>query len=329
MKSYKEFINESWEIHSDVLDKLIDPIRDDIADMLVDLVGYDINFIPANMFFESSMGFKLLIKRKGYYNDGSGPMPGNEDIDPVVIDEDILDEFGRLIHFIESEIGFYYNNTISYYNYILTEKGFCHRGSDLFSSLVDQQDGKKFIISISMFFGNKIPWTKPKESTKSDTPVKESLDKFNYRLVDLDLREDIKDIFLELKSLDKFNYRLVDLDLREDIKDIFLELKDDGYDIVFRWIPRFSGDNLSSDNYPFLMVSKQGLRNSINLSYQRFDDFRFSSEILEEYMVRLGNMLGSEWKVYFEWAGNDGKYYLGKSGEVYNSVVYRIFMVRK
>ena len=143
------------------------------------------------------------------------------------------------------------------------------------------------------------------------------------------MREDIKDIFLELKSLDKFNYRLVDLDLREDIKDIFLELKDDGYDIVFRWIPRFSGDNLSSDNYPFLMVSKQGLRNSINLSYQRFDDFRFSSEILEEYMVRLGNMLGSEWKVYFEWAGNDGKYYLGKSGEVYNSVVYRIFMVRK
>jgi hypothetical protein len=170
MKSYKEFINESWEIHSDVLDNLIDPIRDDIKDMLVDLVGYDINFIPANMFPESSMGFKLLIKRKGYYNDGSYPMPGNEDIDPVAIDEDILDEFGRLIHFIESEIGFYYNNTISYYNYILTEKGFCHRGRDLFSSLTDQQ-GKKFIVSISMFFGNKIPWTKPKKSTKTESNI--------------------------------------------------------------------------------------------------------------------------------------------------------------
>jgi hypothetical protein len=308
MKSYKEFINESWEIHSDVLDNLIDPIRSDIKDMLVDLVGYDINFIPANMFPDSSMGFQLLIKRKGYYNDGSGPMPGNEDIDPVAIDEDILDEFGRLIHFIESEIGFYYNNTISYYNYILTEKGFCHRGRDLFSSLTDQE-GKKFIVSISMFFGNKIPWTKPKESTKSDTPVKE--------------------------SLDKFNYRLVDLDLREDIEDIFLELKDDGYDIVFRWIPSFSKDNLYSDNYPYLVVSKHGLRNSINLSYQRidshveFDDFRFSSEILEEYMVRLGNMLGSEWKVYFEWAGNDGRLYLAKPGNVYNSFAYRIFMVRK
>ena len=170
MKSYKEFINESWEIHSDVLDNLIDPIRDDIKDMLVDLVGYDINFIPANMFPESSMGFKLLIKRKGYYNDGSYPLPGNGDIDPVAIDEDILDEFGRLIHFIESEIGFYYNNTISYYNYILTEKGFCHRGRDLFSSLTDQQ-GKKFIVSISMFFGNKIPWTKPKKSTKTESNI--------------------------------------------------------------------------------------------------------------------------------------------------------------
>ena len=170
MKSYKEFINESWEIHSDVLDNLIDPIRDDIKDMLVDLVGYDIKFIPANMFPDSSMGFQLLIKRKGYYNDGSGPMPGNEDIDPVAIDEDILDEFRRLIHFIESEIGFYYN-TISYYNYILTEKGFCHRGKELFSSLTDQQEGKKFIVSISMFFGNKIPWTKPKESTKTESNI--------------------------------------------------------------------------------------------------------------------------------------------------------------
>ena len=169
MKSYKDFINESYFKHFGQvdLDKIIDPIRDDIEDMLVDLVGYDINFIPANM-FDSSMGFKLLIKRKGYYNDGSYPLPGNEDIDPVAIDEDILDEFGRLIHFIESEIGFYYTNRLSYYNYILTEKGFCFRGKDLFSSLTDQQEGKKFIVSISMFFGNKIAWLKPKESTRTD-----------------------------------------------------------------------------------------------------------------------------------------------------------------
>jgi len=41
MKSYKEFINESYEIDRDVLDNLIDPIRDDIRDMLVDFVGYE------------------------------------------------------------------------------------------------------------------------------------------------------------------------------------------------------------------------------------------------------------------------------------------------
>jgi hypothetical protein len=224
-------------------------------------------------------------------------MPGNEDIDPVAIDEDILDEFKRLIHFIESEIGFYYTNRLSYYNYILTEKGFCHRGRDLFSSLTDQE-GKKFIISISMFFGNKIAWLKPKESTKTDTPVKE--------------------------SLDKFNYRGVDLDLREDIRDIFLDLVDDEYEVKFKWDPIFSEDGISSGNYPFVSIFKQGL----NASYDG-DGFRFSSSVLEEYMFRLGDMMGGEWDLYLEWMANDGNYYLGKSGKVYNSMIYRILMVRK
>lgn len=49
MKSYKEFINESNEIDRDELNSIIDPIRDDILDMLVDFVGYDIKFIPVNM----------------------------------------------------------------------------------------------------------------------------------------------------------------------------------------------------------------------------------------------------------------------------------------
>jgi len=287
--------NESYFKQVEDLNKIIDPIRDDIRDILVDLVGYDIKFIPANM-LDSSIGFELLIVRKGYYNDGSGPIPGNEGIDPVAIDEDILDEFGRLIHFIESEIGFYYTN--SFYRYILIEKGIYHRGKDLFSSLLDQQEGKKFIISISMFFGNKIAWLKPKESTKTDTPVKE--------------------------SLDKFNYRQVDLDLREDIRDIFLDLVDDEYEVKFKWEPIFSEDGISSGNYPFVSIFKQGL----NASYDG-DGFRFSSSVLEEYMFRLGDMMGGEWDLYLEWMANDGKYYLGKSGKVYNSMIYRILMVRK
>ena len=143
MKSYKEFINESYFKQVDDLNNIIDPIREDIRDILVDFVGYDITFIPANM-FDSSIGFELLIKRKGYYNDGSGPMPGNRSIDPISIDEDILDEFNRLIDFIKSEIGFDY--VASYYHYN-NSMGFSVDGKDIFKS-----GGKKVVTSISMFF---------------------------------------------------------------------------------------------------------------------------------------------------------------------------------
>ena len=78
MKSYKEFINESNEIDRDVLDNLIDPIRDDIKDMLVDFVGYDIKF--------------------------------------QLIDRDILDELRRVCDFIKTEIGFDYSGSYYHYN---------------------------------------------------------------------------------------------------------------------------------------------------------------------------------------------------------------------
>ena len=288
MKSYKEFINESYFKQVEDLNNIIDPIREDIRDILVDFVGYDITFIPANM-FDSSIGFELLIKRNGYYNDGSGPMPGNRSIDSISIDEDILDEFNRLIDFIKSEIGFYYTN--SYHTYM--KNGHTYTEKDLFSST--DQGGKKFVISISMFFGNKIAWL---PSKVTNTPVKE--------------------------GLDKFNYRQVDLDLREDIRDIFLELKDDGYEVKFKWEPLFSEDKISSYNYPFVTIFKQGL----NGSYSG-DGFKFSSSVLEEYMVRLGNMLGSEWKLYLDCTGSDGRHYLGKPGKVYSFMMYRILMVRK
>lgn len=165
MKSYKDFINESYFKEVEDLNKIIDPIRDDIRDILVDFIRYDIKFIPANM-LDSSIGFELLIVRKGYYNDGSGPRPGYESIDPILLDGDILDELKRLIHFIKSEIGFYYTN--SSWSYILGERGIFHRDKDLFSSLRDPQGGNKYVTSISMFFGNKIlpSWRQTKESGK-------------------------------------------------------------------------------------------------------------------------------------------------------------------
>ncbi len=162
MKSYKDFINESYFKEVEDLNKIIDPIRDDVRDILVDFTGYDIKFIPANM-LDSSIGFELLIVRKGYYNDGSGPMPGYESVDPILLDSDILDELKRLIHFIKSEIGFYY--TGSSWSYNLDQKRI-YQDKDLFSSLRDPKGGNKYVTSISMFFGNKIlpSWRQTNES---------------------------------------------------------------------------------------------------------------------------------------------------------------------
>jgi len=137
MKSYKEFINESYEIDRDVLDNLINPIRDDIADMLVDFVGYDIKFIPVNM-YSPTLAFQIHIVRKGW------PLPGYESIDPILISEDILDELRRVCDFIKSEIEFDYSG--SYYHYD-NSMGFSVQGKDIFKS-----GGKKVITSLSMFF---------------------------------------------------------------------------------------------------------------------------------------------------------------------------------
>jgi hypothetical protein len=145
MKSYKEFINESYFKQVEDLNKLIDPIRDDIVDMLVDFVGYNIKFIPANT-FDSSISFELLINRKGYAHNLSYPLPGYKDIDPILISDDILDELVRVCDFIKTEIGFHYTGSYYYYN---NSMGFSVHGKDIFKS-----GGEKVVISISMFFGN-------------------------------------------------------------------------------------------------------------------------------------------------------------------------------
>jgi len=132
MKSYKEFINESYFKQVDDLNNLINPIREDIRDMLVDFVGYDIKFIPVNM-YSSTLSFQIHIFRKGW------TLAGYEDIDPILVDRDILDELGRVCDFIKSEIGFDYVSSYYHYNNL--------REEDIFKS-----GGKKVVTSISMFF---------------------------------------------------------------------------------------------------------------------------------------------------------------------------------
>jgi len=133
------------------------------------------------------------------------------------------------------------------------------------------------------------------------------------------------------ESVIKVDYREVDLDIRDDIKDIFLDLQDDGYEVKFSWRPGFSEDKISSGNYPFVMVHKLGLSDYIGRNSPEFieNNFRINSDILGEYMVRLGDLLGSDWDIYLEWMGSNGSNYLGKPGKVYTSYAYRILMVRK
>ena len=142
--NYLKKYNESNEIDRDDLDNLINPIMDDIRDMLVDFVGYDIKFIPVNMYI-STLSFQIHIFRKGW------PLAGYEDIDPILIDVDILDELVRVCDFIKTEIGFDY--VASYYHYN-NSMGFSVQGKDIFKS-----GGEKVVTSISMFF--EIPYTAP------------------------------------------------------------------------------------------------------------------------------------------------------------------------
>jgi hypothetical protein len=150
MKHLKKY-NESNEISRDELDNLIDPIRDDISDMLVDFVGYEIKFNPVNM-LNSSVCFQLHIFRKGW------PLAGYEDIAPILVDRDILDDLRRVCDFIKSEIGFDYVDSYYYYNLPKSdtrkwskrlvrgsESGW--REEDIFKS-----GRKKLVTSVSMFF---------------------------------------------------------------------------------------------------------------------------------------------------------------------------------
>jgi hypothetical protein len=136
MKYLKKY-NESNEIDINDLDNLIDPIRDDIEEMLVDFVGYDIKFIPVNM-YSSSLSFQIHIVRKGW------PLPGYESIDPILIDEDILDELLRVCYFIKLEIEFDYSGSYYHYN---NSMGFSVQGKDIFKS-----GDEKVVTSISLFF---------------------------------------------------------------------------------------------------------------------------------------------------------------------------------
>jgi len=119
MKYLKSF-NES-NISPDY--NVVAPIRSEIEDILIEFkYGYDIKFVHYDMrttFPISSSGlpvgnhsennFQLQILPKGY--------PDSKDIEPILIDRDILGDLRTVISFIESEIKFKYSHSYYFINH--------------------------------------------------------------------------------------------------------------------------------------------------------------------------------------------------------------------
>jgi len=280
MKYLKSFNESIFSLSSEdkmvkLGSELMSDYIEDVKDFLPDFINsYDIRFLLI------SSGTKLIMQiiPKGYPD-----MHGY--VDPVYISSDILEDFSSLNYFINLEVGFVY--THSYY---FIHHDYNNIKGDIFSS-----EGK-YVSMVQVYY--------------ELGGLKESKE-FN-------------------SSLKKVDYREVDSDIRDDIKDIFLDLVDDGYDVKFSWRPGFSEDKITSGNYPFVMVYKLGLIDHIGRhSLGLIEPFKFSSNILVEYMVRLGDILGSDWDIHLECMDSNGNYYLGKPYKVYNSLVYRILMVRK
>ena len=118
MKYLKLFENFNSSVLADG-EKFMSYYKDDIRDILVDFVfGYDIRFLLTNTF-----GYPLLqiqILPEGYPDHSASP---------VLVDDNILDDFKRLVDFIKTEIGFSYSNS-----YYFIDNNYNSIKSDLFES---------------------------------------------------------------------------------------------------------------------------------------------------------------------------------------------------
>jgi hypothetical protein len=112
---------------------IVAPIRSEIEDILIDFVtNYDIKFVHYETIY-SEDNFQLQILPKGY--------PDYRDIDPILIDSDILDDLGRVCSFIKNEIDFKYSHSYYFINH-----NYKNINRDIFSS-----EGK-LVTMIQMFF---------------------------------------------------------------------------------------------------------------------------------------------------------------------------------
>jgi hypothetical protein len=116
---------------------VVAPIRSEIEDILIEFVSnYDIKFVHYFFGYETSYfddNFQLQILPKGY--------PDSGDVEPILIDGDILDDLERVCSFIKNEIDFKYSHSYYFINH-----DYKRINSDIFSS-----EGK-LVTMIQMFF---------------------------------------------------------------------------------------------------------------------------------------------------------------------------------
>jgi hypothetical protein len=112
---------------------IVAPIRSEIEDILIEFkTNCDIRFVHYETIY-SEDNFQLQIIPKGY--------PDSGDVDPILIDGDILDDLRRVCSFIKNEIDFKYGHSYYFINH-----NYKNINRDIFSS-----EGK-LVTMIQMFF---------------------------------------------------------------------------------------------------------------------------------------------------------------------------------
>ena len=181
MKYLKRF-NES-NISPDY--NVVSPIRSEIEDILIEFkYGYDIKFVHYDTTY-SKDNFQLQILPKGY--------PDSRDVEPILIDRDILGDLRTVISFIESEIKFKYSHSYYFINH-----DYKRIIRDVFES-----EGK-LVTMIQMFF------TGPNDLNESSAfePYQGVNDAGLVRVYGKENLEECDSLMLDIKDL---SYDLLDL----------------------------------------------------------------------------------------------------------------------
>ncbi len=112
---------------------VVAPIRSEIEDILIEFkTNYDIKFVHYET-SDSKDNFQLQILPKGY--------PYSGDVEPILIDGDILGDLLRVCSFIKNEIDFKYSHSYYFINH-----DYKNINRDVFES-----EGK-LVTMIQMFF---------------------------------------------------------------------------------------------------------------------------------------------------------------------------------